>query len=290
VANRTWIGGGNNRADNPNDWSPSGVPLPGDILILNGPGVPINIQGNDLAGDTLFMGGITNETVNLSHNAVVSAVQENNLVPPTTINVSGSDTLKLSSGEATHPSGGTINLDPHAKLTIALNLIRENWTIKGGADTNVINDQSSVLNGANVTIAPDVLGKGSFTVASGAVPGGTLPGHLEFIHRASKGQTITLGDSQAGGVLKLDRPDEFHGSVVIQDNSLIDLLQLAGADSYAYKDDILKLYEHNKVIDKLHVTNDSSTASSKLVVAKSSTDVFISDKPVSGATVLPLHT
>ena len=32
MAMLTWVGGGNNRVDNPRDWSPSGVPQVGDTL------------------------------------------------------------------------------------------------------------------------------------------------------------------------------------------------------------------------------------------------------------------
>ena len=50
-----WIGGGNDRASNPNDWLPSQVPASGDILSVvpdatyPGP-FTMNVRGNDLAG------------------------------------------------------------------------------------------------------------------------------------------------------------------------------------------------------------------------------------------------
>ena len=34
MTDRTWLGGGNNNARNPNDWSPTGAPQPGDILSM----------------------------------------------------------------------------------------------------------------------------------------------------------------------------------------------------------------------------------------------------------------
>ena len=49
---RTWVDGGNNEASYPNDWSPAGVPQPGDSLILSAPAT-INISGDALTGDRL---------------------------------------------------------------------------------------------------------------------------------------------------------------------------------------------------------------------------------------------
>jgi hypothetical protein len=50
---RTWIGGGNDRASNANDWSPTGAPQPGDTLTDPVNGSTINISDNVLRGDTL---------------------------------------------------------------------------------------------------------------------------------------------------------------------------------------------------------------------------------------------
>jgi hypothetical protein len=46
MTTRTWIGGGNNRADNPNDWAPNGVPQPGDMLRagVDGSGTVMNVD------------------------------------------------------------------------------------------------------------------------------------------------------------------------------------------------------------------------------------------------------
>jgi hypothetical protein len=64
MTTRIWIGGGNNKASNPKDWSPTGVPRLGDNLFIAGstgampPNGTINVVGNDLAGDTLTAGSI----------------------------------------------------------------------------------------------------------------------------------------------------------------------------------------------------------------------------------------
>jgi hypothetical protein len=51
MTNRTWVGGRNNNDTNPNDWSPNGVPVPGDTLSMLGG--TMNVRDNNLAGDTL---------------------------------------------------------------------------------------------------------------------------------------------------------------------------------------------------------------------------------------------
>ena len=52
MATLTWIGGGNNSAGNPKDWSGDTTPKPSDTLILSN-GSTINVTGNQLQGDTL---------------------------------------------------------------------------------------------------------------------------------------------------------------------------------------------------------------------------------------------
>jgi hypothetical protein len=48
---RAWNGSGNNDASNPDYWSPTGVPQPGDNLVITQG--TMKVYGNALAGDTL---------------------------------------------------------------------------------------------------------------------------------------------------------------------------------------------------------------------------------------------
>src|SRR6516164_6506153 len=87
---RAWIGGGNNQASNPNDWIDTnnfnlpGAPQPGDTLVLGTPAHPaasytMNIQGNDLAGNTLFISSFIASgslTANLTNHAVAAAIEQ----------------------------------------------------------------------------------------------------------------------------------------------------------------------------------------------------------------------
>jgi hypothetical protein len=296
MVNKTYIGGDTNNANSPSDWSPAGVPLPGDVLSMDQssltPPLTINIRGNDLAGDTIDLGGNAFDTLNLSHNAQVSAVLSGfHFVQ---VNVAGKDTFNLSFdfSDAPHPSNINFNLQPHAVLTAAFATNAGGFTVNGGAGSKLINDQADVFNGSNIVITPDVIGVGSFTVASGTAHGFPVPGNLEFVHSVAKGETVTLaGGPTLGGQLKIDQPKDFHASVHMQNGS-IDLVGLANADSYSLHHDLLTIYANDKVIDKLRITNDSNVGGKPqdLVVAKSSSDVFVTlNSAFADNTVLPLH-
>ena len=134
MATLAWIGGGNNNASNPEDWSPTGVPQPFDTLEILGPfpstippGLPLpaytmNVSKTDLAGATLMIQfadaavnmwhdaiataqtALANATFSLSQNSTLSLeVSYNHLFPGSTatVDVLGSDTLNL---EATDPA------------------------------------------------------------------------------------------------------------------------------------------------------------------------------------------
>ena len=58
MTNRTSIGGGNNEASNPKDWSPTGAPQAGDTLVMNGEtNNPINVSDYNLRGNSLNVQG-----------------------------------------------------------------------------------------------------------------------------------------------------------------------------------------------------------------------------------------
>jgi hypothetical protein len=52
---RTWVGGGDNDASNPDNWSPVGTPEEGDDLLMPNGGT-MNIQDNGLASNPLHIG------------------------------------------------------------------------------------------------------------------------------------------------------------------------------------------------------------------------------------------
>jgi hypothetical protein len=294
MTDRTWLGGGNNHARNPYDWSPAGAPQPGDTLsMLNG---TMNVRDDDLAGNAVHVGDpITGgqDTFNLSHHAVLAVVQNQFTSSETTVNVSGRDTLRFSS---VFPSGPQVivNLDPHARLTASFNMTFGGLTVNGEHGAKLINDQSDTLNGVHALITPDVLGIGSISIGNAQ----GVSGFLEFGHSVSSGQDVSVsGDPGRGlaGVLQIDKPREFHASLVMQPKAEVDLVGLAKADSYTFENDMLSIFGGNCVIDRLKLTNNGSFEGvpHDLVVSKSGSDVWLTQSgltgPPLGSTTLPLH-
>jgi hypothetical protein len=95
---RAWIGGGNNQASNPKDWSPTGVPQVGDTLfVMEGAATyTMNVSGDDLVGDTLTVERAEPPyalTANLSHHAIMNV--EVGYGGTGTFNLSQGSTLNL---------------------------------------------------------------------------------------------------------------------------------------------------------------------------------------------------
>ncbi len=216
MTTRIWIGGGNNKASNPKDWSPTGAPQPGDSLLITGspnampPNGTINIAGNDLAGDTLTAGSIPTHsivTINLSHDATLNLetlVQGIIVIPQsTTINITGDATL---TGDTLAPyNTQTINIG-HGTLTL------DNLSTTGPAvgQSVVINSSGGALKlqgntneDANSTIAINAPVKGTGMFLDG--------GSLTFSDSVARGITTDLTSGMS--FLQVDEPKHFLGLV-----------------------------------------------------------------------------
>jgi hypothetical protein len=280
---RTWIGGENNQASNPNDWSPTGVPQKGDTLGLNVPTftpLTINVSANDLAGDTFVIFGIGSEppvTANLSHNAVMNVridyrgntttfnLSQNSRLKlqtvygsPATVNLSGSDTLILNGSGAPQ-----INLSSGARWTGTFDTV--SLGMRSGADSVFNNNGASYTRSGGaighgpVAMTADVTGTGSFDIGGSVSMGFQV--RMEFVKSVGSHQTITNR-----GLVRIDEPSQFSAKITLdapKPSELpfgtplaaeIDLMGLARADSYTFKNDMLRLYSGKKVIDtlKLH--------------------------------------
>ena len=250
---RTWKGGGNNQASNPNDWGPTGAPQPGDtLMVLSSSGTPptspvnstMNVSGNALAGDPITIGlpgfGTVNLTANLSHNALMTAteyggrgtynmVQNSTLnllerggvhVGPAsaTINMLGNENLILSNIS----SAITVNLAPgadwHGSLRAqALEIFSGATTVKGGAGSSFDNNGLSyLLNGKSARIDTDVVGFGQFFVTNNgqSYSPPTLP-KLEFVHAVAAGQAVVNS-----GLVVIDHPNQFKAGIALTTSEL----------------------------------------------------------------------
>lgn len=276
MTSRTWIGGGNNSAANPNDWSPNGGPQPGDTLTVpfTTPGATetINVSGNQLAGDPLTINSGASATVNMSHGAAATV---NCFLGTGTVNMWQNSTLNLDVGGGVMLADGTANLagtdtlfltdNGDATVNLAANAAwignidaAENpgatVQVNGGAGSRFINETSTVHHNGAAVIDTSVVGRGSFTIGSAA--------RLEFGGYVGSGESVALtaneplGPSPAPAKLQIDQPAQFHGSVSLASGE-IDLAGLAGADSYSFQNDMLSIFSNGNVIDTLRMADAS---------------------------------
>jgi hypothetical protein len=302
---RTWIGGGNNKASNPNDWSPTGVPQPGDILQEMSGQTPLtmNVSGNDLAGDTLDL-SLANSaplTMNMSDKAVADVsvsigddggtynLTQRSMLNTTVmgsssqvVNISGSDRFSTTGDEDMLK----VNVASSSTWTGSFFLGEDTTLTASGESHSVfINDGTSELSRASAVLDLPVLGKGSFFLAN-------THGFLTFGSSVGAGQSVSIPGDPLSEVV-IDQPNKFRGSITLGDGSSptgesIDLMGLATADSYTFKNDMLSIFAGNTVIDTLRLTNATPYG---FAVEKESGSVNIVSisNPTNPPVGLPIH-
>jgi len=287
---RNWLGGGNNKAVNRNDWSPAGTPQAGDGLLVTGPGpFTMNVRGNDLAANSLTLTD-TVFTANLSHKAIMTADFMRNSTG--TFNLSGHSTLILSTTSGAHlgTNPATINVSGNDNLIlnntdsrVAINLLAGaklhgtfttgeffgvtfgQITINGQAGSAFDNNGRSLLvNTEQATININVVGMGSFDVANqGPYSSVGIVGRAKLEFGGAVGPNQSVMDSS---LVVIDKPDQFHANMTLASSTAsvvapfpaeIDLMGLATADSYSYSNDMLKIWSGNEVVDKLRLTDQT---------------------------------
>jgi hypothetical protein len=284
MATRTWIGGGNNKASNPQDWSPTGAPAPSDTLQVSGPGAyTINVRGDALAGDTLGIADAT-VTLNLAHDAAVTT--NSGASADVTFNLSrGVSDLDINGSSGIGPGSETVNLARDAIWvgTFNLNFDAGPLATTAGPRALFINDGASSLsrNGGGVLAVP-VAGKGSIDL---------FDSNLEVKSSVGANQSVFVESDFGVSVLTIDHPHEYHASTAIGFGAEIDLVGLAHADSYSYLNDILKIYSCDRVIDTLKFQNDFTAGSFAVVQAASAVQIVtVNDPTQPPAGALPVHT
>jgi len=248
----TWIGGGNNLASNPADWTPGVAPKPGDTLLI-GSGT-IEISGNTLAGDTL-----TTKPFGGKIDIVTEGGAKLNLAvgPNVTTNISVHDTLTLNVSALNegklNTTGGTIKF-------IGVNKLQSN---------QVFNDKLT----GNATLSLfGGQGEGDLTEINGAV---------------GRGLTFALSGISE---LKIDQPTKFQGLIDLSRPGIINDVTFVGlhATSADLLDGILLLFNGNRLVDATRVVT-SGTVQLHQASAGVILSAGLSSEVPSGATVIPLH-
>ena len=278
----------------------------------------MNVRANDLISSpvSIFNSDIT---VNMSHGALMDA----NLVTQShaTFNMAQNSNLRLSlaSGNLVGIDTATINMTGNENLTltdnastVAVNLRNgATWngtftmgqfrgvtfghlTVNGGLHSRFNNNGlSSVVNTENAIIRADVVGFGSFDVANrGAGPTGATPiATMEFAGAVASTQSISNS-----GLVVVDKPSQFFANITLAASDAptsaapaeIDLIGLANADSYDFKNNFLTIFSGNEIIGELRLTDQTHDGFS-LKTTATSLDIIANDpaRPISGA--LPIH-
>ena len=242
MATLDWIGGGNNKASNPNDWSPTAAPQPGDTLTVSSSEGPhlftMNVSCDDLAGNLVAISNST-FTANLAHHAVMAAHQLISSAATFNLSENSSLNLSLTSGFHVGLNSATINISGHGNLVlndtdsqVTVNLLHgARWagtltmgqffgvtygkvTVNGTAQSKFNNNgRSSIVNTEEAIINTDVIGHGSFEVAnhgSAGRPGQPSIAKLEF--SASVGSHQSIADL---GLVVIDKPQHFLAQITL---------------------------------------------------------------------------
>ncbi|PPQ29173.1 hypothetical protein CCS01_22555 [Rhodopila globiformis] len=219
IPTRLWVGGGGNAAGNPANWSPAGVPQPGDTLQIAG-GKTINVMGNDLAGDTLTVTGTGSAgprvTINASHKAQLNLQDYN---APVTLNVSDTVSLNAISQYGLDASGGTIQFIGNNAL-----------------------GHSSVL---NATLS------GSATVLLAGSPGEGASAEIN----GAAGPNLTFS-LQGLASMQIDHPGQFAGALNLSGNTPpFGTVLLAGltATRGTLMSGVLSLFNGNQLVEHVRV-------------------------------------
>jgi len=284
MATLTWIGGGNNKASNPNDWSPTGAPEPSDTLQISGPGTyTMNVRGNDLMGDTLGI-SYADATLNLSRNAAVTArVGDGADVKFNLLGVSHLDLSASGSNVANGGSSDTVNLARNSVWIGSFNMgYAGHLSTSAGAHSLFINDGDSGVARGSAVLAMPVVGTGSIS---------DYASRLEFASSVGAHLSVGVSGEYPGAVIAIDHPYEYHASTSMGAEGEIDLVGLAHADSYTFKNDMLAIYSGNCVIYSMRLQAYSGFGAFEVAQTPSGVNIFSTadpNNPPAGA--LPIHT
>jgi len=258
---RAWLGGRGNQASDPLDWSPNGVPQPGDALTITQGS--ININGNQLGADVLDASGTAR--INIK-NGVGDNLRASNGARVSLTNTFGTEITKAQGDVSLTTTGvnqvdiqspgrgfgGNMMINNHGTLIGGIDLFGSNVTLNGGS---FVNNGTSLagFDGGRAVINAGVLGIGNWRVDTFHANFG----ELKFLQSVGPGQTVTMEGGLSGyALLDVEHPNTFQAAVDFSANSVVDLKGLV-ADSWAYTEDgSLYLYDgpNHQTVDVLRFT------------------------------------
>jgi hypothetical protein len=277
MADRTWVGGHNgNNALTAANWSPAGVPQPGDNLtVVTG---TLDIAHTNLAGDVVHLqdaaegGGPI--VLDLNGKANIGVAGSLFFGDNPTINASGFDRLDASGGLSAIT--GTINLADHSHLVVTGRLeFAYTDFLHGPDDSTLINN--GIIQTEDGTVSVPVRGTGTLGFS------GYHDGHgFSQINAAiSHGQTIALNPAVFGMTLDLTDPSTFHGTLDIVQPSFVSdgfvsvVLDGIKATSFALKGDRLTLKDGHQTVDTLRLADPGNVSISASYGPNSTTLDFL---------------
>lgn len=239
----TWLGGGNNKASNPQDWTPQGVPLPGNQLVMKLGGT-INIIGHDLAGDTLTVTGVAPAGL-----------------PDTELNTKDNAVLNLT--DTSSDAVVSVYITGKLSLTAQVTQAFGNLSFIGGSIKLV---GTSNFQGAAVTFDTDLTGHGTIDADHGG--NGEDSGQYEFAGSVGSRVTIALEGSGPPEFAQIDHPSSFKGEIVLPGDGngnfsqpffgsvLFEGLHVTSADLTCGGQ--LQMWNGHRLVDTVHLGGDTS--------------------------------
>jgi hypothetical protein len=284
----TWIGGGNNKASNPMDWSPEGVPTNTDADITHG---TINIEGSIFSGSTSgpqtfldVQGG--DVTIHMRR----SPQGELPVVRPIDVQsgfaaIDVRDSAQFNLFEQTGAST-LVDLLPSTTQWSGMFSVAGELKV-AGTGTFVPTEDSLVFSNRLGQSAHAIL---DVNIAKGP-PIHIFNASMEIRGFVAPGEAIAMsGDMSRPSFLRLDLPRAFSGEIGLGQDSQVDLVGLFSrekVDGYSLRNDLLSFYSHNDIVYSVVLEGGSAIPA----VAKAGGDVFLytNDVAPSRGTLLPQH-
>jgi len=215
----TWVGGGNNEASNPADWSTDTVPLAGDTLQMSSG--TMNLSGDALAGDTLNVNGTVE------------------------INTIGATTLDLSAGAAPGGRQIDINIETGGTLTLTASVSYSYLNISGGGTLSLVG--TSVFGFYSAMISDDIVGTGTVDINGGSVSAATV----EINGPVGSGPTFDISSSGPGDAgLQIDHPSSFQGSISLIAGGWLKFMGLHATSGESFGSS-LELFNGSTLVDTI---------------------------------------